>query len=39
MILQQLFHDDNTQLFGNYYIFSEMYDAGLNDPILYNYAI
>ena len=35
----QLFHDDNTCLFGNFYIFSVMYDAGLNVPILYNYVI
>ena len=38
IILQQffkLFHDDNTRLFGNFYIFSGMYEAGLNDPIPY----
>ena len=35
----KLFHDDNTRLFGNFYIFSGMYDVGLNAPILYNYVI
>ena len=29
----KLFHDDNIILFGNFYIFSRMYDAGLNAPI------
>ena len=35
----KLFHDENTRLSGNFYIFSGMYGAGLNVPILYNYVI
>ena len=31
--------DYNTRLFGNFCIFSGMYDTGLNYLILYNYAI
>ena len=34
IILQQflIVYDDSTRLFGNFYIFSGMYDAGLNNP-------
>ena len=39
LIMLQQTHDHNTRLFGNFFIFSGMYDAGLNDPILYKYVI